>query len=90
MNDLSDAYGDIVQMGWPAGALAGGDDAYLDSEWTCWTVLREGGLFHTRGHLLSYCQRLRETGRATGRDAVGATQAHRVGQTLIRFFGGIA
>lgn len=29
-----------------------------------WTVIREGGPLHTRGHLQSYCQRLRDTGRA--------------------------
>lgn len=28
-----------------------------------WTVMREGGPLHIRGHLGSYCQRLRETGR---------------------------
>jgi arylsulfatase A-like enzyme len=29
-----------------------------------WTVMREGGPYHTRGALQKYCQRLRETGRA--------------------------
>lgn len=29
-----------------------------------WTVMREGGPFHTRGHLEAYAQRLRESGRA--------------------------
>ena len=28
-----------------------------------WTVVREGGPFHTRGMLAQYCQRLRDTGR---------------------------
>jgi choline-sulfatase len=28
-----------------------------------WTVMREGGPFHTRGMLAQYCNRLRETGR---------------------------
>ena len=28
-----------------------------------WTVLREGGPFHTCGYLTKYVQRLRETGR---------------------------
>ncbi len=28
-----------------------------------WTVLREGGPFHTRDNVASYCKRLRETGR---------------------------
>ncbi|MFA6134207.1 MAG: sulfatase [Phycisphaerae bacterium] len=29
-----------------------------------WTVMAEGGPYHTRGKLESYCQRLRQTGRA--------------------------
>ncbi|MGD0091766.1 MAG: sulfatase, partial [Planctomycetota bacterium] len=29
-----------------------------------WTVMHEGGPYHTRGALASYCQRLRATGRA--------------------------
>jgi len=29
-----------------------------------WTVIREGGPFHTRGWLAKYCDRLRATGRA--------------------------
>lgn len=29
-----------------------------------WTVMREGGPFHTRGMLVKYCERLRATGRA--------------------------
>ena len=29
-----------------------------------WTVMREGGPFHTRGQLETYCRRLRDTGRA--------------------------
>jgi len=33
-----------------------------------WTVLREGGPLHTRGHLKAYVQRLRETGRAQWAD----------------------
>ncbi|NOZ27785.1 MAG: sulfatase-like hydrolase/transferase [Chloroflexi bacterium] len=35
----------------------------LDDTDPMWTVIREGGPFHTRGHLESYAQRLRETGR---------------------------
>lgn len=31
-----------------------------------WTVLREGGPLHARGHLKSYLQRLKETGREEG------------------------
>jgi arylsulfatase A-like enzyme len=29
-----------------------------------WTVIREGGPYHTRGRLAAYCERLRATGRA--------------------------
>jgi arylsulfatase A-like enzyme len=35
-----------------------------------WTVMREGGPFHTRGRLERYCQRLRDTGRAHHADAL--------------------
>lgn len=31
-----------------------------------WTVMREGGPYHTWGHLEEYCQRLEKTGRAEG------------------------
>ena len=31
-----------------------------------WTVMREGGPYHTWGHLEEYAQRLRETGREAG------------------------
>lgn len=31
-----------------------------------WVVMKEGGPYHTWGHLESYCQRLEETGRAEG------------------------
>ena len=31
-----------------------------------WTVIQEGGPYHTWGHLESYCQRLENTGRAEG------------------------
>ena len=41
-----------------------------------WTVMREGGPLHTRGHLASYCQRLRESGR----------EHH--AETLLRLHGG--
>ena len=33
-----------------------------------WTVLREGGPYHSRGYLTGYVERLRETGRAEGAD----------------------
>ncbi len=35
-----------------------------------WTVMREGGPFHTRGHLNAYLQRLEQTGRADGARAL--------------------
>jgi len=37
-----------------------------------WTVLREGGPFHTRGELPKYLERLRATGRARWADALAA------------------
>ena len=40
-----------------------------------WTVMREGGPFHSRGHLLSYCERLRQSGRAQHADALLARHA---------------
>ncbi|MFB6087221.1 MAG: sulfatase, partial [Haloarculaceae archaeon] len=44
-----------------AGGWAEGDDAVEDP---LWRVMREGGPYHTRGHLEEYVDRLRETGRA--------------------------
>jgi len=37
-----------------------------------WTVMREGGPYHTRGHLAAYCERLRATGRAHHAEALWA------------------
>ena len=37
-----------------------------------WTVMREGGPYHTRGHLASYCAHLRATGRAHHAEALEA------------------
>jgi arylsulfatase A-like enzyme len=37
-----------------------------------WTVLREGGPWHVRGHLPAYLKRLRETGRAVHADRLAA------------------
>jgi len=42
----------------------------LDDTDPMWTVIREGGPFHTRGHLAEYCQRLRESGRAHHAEAL--------------------
>jgi hypothetical protein len=38
-----------------------------------WTVLREGGPFHTRGMRDKYCERLRATGRGHHADRLLAT-----------------
>lgn len=35
-----------------------------------WTVMQEGGAFHTRTNLASYCERLRSTGRAHHAEAL--------------------
>ena len=41
-----------------------------------WNVIREGGPYHTRGRLKSYCDHLRQTGRAHHADALLARHAH--------------
>ena len=41
-----------------------------------WTVLREGGPYHTRGRLGKYCEHLRATGRAHHADALMARHGH--------------
>lgn len=41
-----------------------------------WTVIREGGPYHTRGMLARYCERLRATGRAHHADALLARHSH--------------
>ncbi|HUT34240.1 MAG TPA: sulfatase [Planctomycetota bacterium] len=41
-----------------------------------WTVLREGGPYHTRGRLGKYCEHLRATGRAHHADALLARHGH--------------
>lgn len=40
-----------------------------------WTVLREGGPWHVRGHLKEYLERLRETGRGDWADRIAADHA---------------
>ena len=42
-----------------------------------WTVVREGGPYHTRGHLVRYVERLRETGRAHHAEKLLAQQEER-------------
>ena len=41
-----------------------------------WTVIREGGPYHTRGFLREYCERLRQTGRAHHAEALMARHGH--------------
>ncbi|MFP4057691.1 MAG: sulfatase [Candidatus Brocadiia bacterium] len=41
-----------------------------------WTVVQEGGPYHTRGMLHTYCVRLRETGRAHHAEALLARHGH--------------
>jgi arylsulfatase A-like enzyme len=45
-----------------------------------WTVLREGGAFHTRGHLPDYLKRLRETGRGNRADELMRRHPDQYGQ----------
>jgi arylsulfatase A-like enzyme len=49
---------------WTTRMLAGNPDG-IDP---MWTVLSEGGPYHTRGKLADYCRRLRATGRAAHAD----------------------
>ncbi len=60
------ARGQALLDEWTAGMLAGGTEDPMQ------TVLREGGPYHTRGRLESYCRRLRETGRARHADFLAA------------------
>jgi len=50
-------------------------DATVNGIYPIWTVLREGGPWHTRGHLREYLERLRETGRTEWAERLSA--AHR-------------
>jgi len=43
-----------------------------------WTVLREGGPWHVRGHLSEYLERLRETGRTEWADRLAAEHADEI------------
>lgn len=49
-----------ILLGWHQDMMAGMPDA-IDP---LWTVLREGGPYHSRGQLAKYCERLAQTGRA--------------------------
>jgi choline-sulfatase len=57
--DLAD-HGQAILEQWTADMLTSSDYA----EDPLWTVMREGGPYHTREALAPYCQRLRATGRA--------------------------
>ena len=60
--------GQALLESWTAEMMAASEYA----EDPMWTVLREGGPFHTRDRLASYCKRLRETGRARHADFLEA------------------
>lgn len=67
-NDVKDLYPEICAKGakiildWH-GEMMASSDSQIDP---MWTVLREGGPYHTRGHLENYLKRLEETGRSEG------------------------
>jgi hypothetical protein len=64
--DLAEAHPGIADHGqalieqWTADMMT--SSQYVEDP--MWTVMREGGPFHTRDKLVGYCRRLRETGRA--------------------------
>jgi choline-sulfatase len=64
--DLASVYPQVADQGlalleqWTAEMMASSPS---DAD-PLWTVMREGGPLHTKGHLQAYAQRLRETGRA--------------------------
>jgi len=64
--DLAEAHPAVADHGqalieqWTADMMS--RSAYAEDP--LWTVMREGGPFHTRDKLEGYCKRLRETGRA--------------------------
>jgi arylsulfatase A-like enzyme len=67
-NDVKDLYPNIVEtcakimLDWHDSMMAT-SDSQIDP---LWTVLAEGGPFHTKGHLEKYLQRLEKTGRHEG------------------------
>ncbi len=75
--DLADAHPEIVHQGlalleqWQAEMMTI-SESQVDP---LWTVMREGGPFHTRGWLLAYCQRLRDSGRERYAQALLARHA---------------
>ena len=75
--DLSARHPDVVDAGfrfledWRDDALSRSTTA-VDP---LWTVLREGGPWHVRGHLVAYLERLRETGRSAQAERLAAKHA---------------
>ena len=73
-NNLAQSHPELADHGaalleaWTAEMMTGSDSATDPM----WTVLREGGPFHTRSRLDAYCQRLRQTGRAHHADFLRA------------------
>lgn len=64
-HDLASQHPEICQQG--ASYLCTWHDAMMqtqpDNIDPLWTVMREGGPFHARGHLKAYCEHLERTGR---------------------------
>jgi len=84
-NNLADQHPEIVNQGlallheWHTDMMT---SSFQDVD-PMWTVMREGGPLHTRAHLKSYCQRLRETGRPEQADKL--EQLHKKYQSKKRF-----
>lgn len=76
--DLAEGRPDIVNQGlglletWHGEMMA----TSLDDTDPLWTVMREGGPFHTRGYLAEYCAWLRESGRGHHADHLEAQYPH--------------
>ena len=65
LNDLAATHPQLVDRG-QALLSAWAEEMMATSDYDedpLWTVMREGGPYHTRGALASYCKRLRDTGR---------------------------
>lgn len=79
LQDLATSRPDLADRGqaildrWTADMMATSDAA----EDPMRTVIREGGPYHTRGHLESYCTRLRATGRARHADCLMGRELER-------------
>lgn len=67
-HDVKDQYPEICAQGAKI-ILEWHDDTMMNSQYTIdplWTVLSEGGPFHVKNQLDTYCKRLEETGRSEG------------------------